>query len=311
MEIFHYDIRNLKKIKENGVNIVRKFEVFLMRVCMFPGQGSQKHGMGKSLFSKYPEYVKKSDEVLGYSIEELCLNPEKINYLNMTEYTQPALYLLNTLNYMEFLKDNHLPEYFIGHSLGEYNALQAARIIDFETGMRLVQKRGELMGRIKDGAMAAILNMPLLQIKQILAENNLSGIDIANINSNTEIVISGLKNELTKCTEILEKHGAYIIRLNVSGAFHSRYMEIILEEYKKILSKTKFAEPKIPVISNYSVCEYTKENALENLLLQIVKPVRWVDTIEYLKRKGCCDFIQIGSGRVLIKLCNNILNTPK
>ena len=100
MEIFHYDIRNLKKIKENGVNIVRKFEVFLMRVCMFPGQGSQKHGMGKSLFSKYPEYVKKSDEVLGYSIEELCLNPEKINYLNMTEYTQPALYLINTLNYM-------------------------------------------------------------------------------------------------------------------------------------------------------------------------------------------------------------------
>ena len=279
-----------------------------MKVCMFPGQGAQKTGMGKLLFNKYPEYIKKTDEILGYSIEELCLNPEKKDLLNKTEYTQPALYLVNTLSYMEFLENNSMPEYVIGHSLGEYNALQVAGVFDYETGLYLVKKRGELMGKIQDGGMMAVLNISLKKIKEILTVNNLTKVDIANINSKTETIISAPECELYKSADILEKYGAYVIRLNVSGAFHSRYMSIILEEYKNVLEKIYFMNSRIPVISNYSVNKYTKENTLENLLLQITNPVRWVETIEYLKKEGCDDFIQVGPGRVLSKLCNNILN---
>ncbi len=280
----------------------------MMKVCMFPGQGVQKTGMGKLLFNKYPEYVKKTDEILGYSIEELCLNPEKKSLLNKTEYTQPALYIVNSLSYMEFLENNSIPEYVIGHSLGEYNALQVAGVFDYETGLYLVKKRGELMGKIQDGGMMAVLNIPLQKIKEILAVNNLDKVDIANINSKTETIISAPECELSKSADILEKYGAYVVRLNVSGAFHSRYMSIILEEYKNVLEKTYFMNSRIPVISNYSVNKYTKENTLENLLLQITNPVRWVEIIEYLKKEGCDDFIQVGPGRVLSKLCNNIID---
>lgn len=280
----------------------------MMKACMFPGQGSQKIGMGKLLFDKYPEYVKKTDEILGYSIKELCLNPEKKSYLNKTEYTQPALYLVNTLSYMEFLENNSMPEYVIGHSLGEYNALQAAGVFDYETGLYLVKKRGELMGKIQGGGMMAVLNISLQKIQEILKVNNLSKVDIANINSKAETIISAPECELSKSADILERYGACIVRLNVSGAFHSRYMSIILEEYKKVLEKIQFMNSKISVISNYNVKSYTKDNALENLLLQITNPVRWVEIIEYLNQNGCDDFIQVGPGRVLKKLCNNILN---
>ncbi|MCQ4746055.1 ACP S-malonyltransferase [Blautia producta] len=280
-----------------------------MKVCMFPGQGSQRTGMGKHLFDKYPEYVRIADEILGYSVEELCLNPQKEHYLNRTEYTQPALYMVNALSYMDFLESNDLPEYIIGHSLGEYNALLAAGIIDYETGLYLVQKRGELMGKVRGGGMLAVLNMPLSSIREILRNNNLTQIDIANINSKTEIIISGPEYELTRSANVFEKLGAYIVKLNVSGPFHSRYMKVILEEYKKVLETISFVEGNIPVVSNCNVNKYTKYNTLENLLLQIINPVQWVDEIEYLKMKGCNTFIQVGPGRVLNKLCNNILNS--
>ena len=119
--------------------------------------------------------------------------------------------------------------------MGEYNALQVAGVFDYETGLYLVKKRGELMGKIQDGGMMAVLNIPLQKIKEILAVNNLDKVDIANINSKTETIISAPECELSKSADILEKYGAYVVRLNVSGAFHSRYMSIILEEYKNVL----------------------------------------------------------------------------
>lgn len=279
-----------------------------MKVCMFPGQGSQKIGMGKMLFNKYPEHVRKANEILGYSIEELCNDNEKANLLNKTEFTQPALYVVNALSYIEFLEHNDPPEYLIGHSLGEYNALQAAGVINYETGIQLVQKRGALMGKIKGGGMAAVLDISMSTIREVLKENNFTRIDVANMNSYKETIISAPEEEIAGATEALKKVGAYVIRLNVSGPFHSRYMGEILAEYEEILAKIHFLDPQIPVLSNCTAREYTKEKVMKNLLLQLTNSVRWTEMIEYLNKKGCYDYIQVGPGRVLTKLCNNILN---
>src|SRR5437016_3271015 len=112
------------------------------KVTMFPGQGSQSQGMGEDLFKEFPKYVESAGDVLGYDVAELCLT-NKDNLLNQTNYTQPAMFLVNFLYYQKYLKANKVPAYLIGHSLGEFNALNAAGVFDFETGLRIVQKRGE------------------------------------------------------------------------------------------------------------------------------------------------------------------------
>ena len=115
-----------------------------LNIILFPGQGSQFQGMGADLFKEFPETVAMANDVLGYDVAELCKsNPD--NLLNQTNYTQPALFLVNYLTYQNYLKSNTVPDYFLGHSLGEFNALNAAGVFDFETGLRIVQKRGELM----------------------------------------------------------------------------------------------------------------------------------------------------------------------
>src|ERR1700722_298171 len=130
-----------------------------MTTYMFPGQGSQVRGMGSTLFTEFQDYVQKADHILGYSIEKLCLE-DPDNLLNKTEYTQPALFTVSALSYIKKLKEtNTAPQYVIGHSLGEYNALFAAEVFDFETGLKLVQKRGALMSKASGGGMAAIVGL--------------------------------------------------------------------------------------------------------------------------------------------------------
>ena len=139
-----------------------------MKAYVFSGQGSQKVGMGDELFDKYPDLVSRADEILGYSIKELCLkDPE--NQLDQTQFTQPALYLYSCLNYLN-LSNNHkdIPDYLAGHSIGEYCALFAAKVFDFETGLKLIQFRGKLMSEVQDGAMAAVVGLTKDQIQKIL-----------------------------------------------------------------------------------------------------------------------------------------------
>ncbi|MGO4778772.1 acyltransferase domain-containing protein, partial [Lysobacter sp. 2RAB21] len=129
-----------------------------MKTYMFPGQGSQARGMGGDLFDAYPELTAKADAVLGYSIKELCLEDPR-RELGKTQFTQPALYVVNALSYYKRIQDTgETPDYLAGHSLGEFNALLAAECFDFETGLKLVKKRGELMSQATQGAMAAIVN---------------------------------------------------------------------------------------------------------------------------------------------------------
>jgi malonyl CoA-acyl carrier protein transacylase len=277
-----------------------------MKAYLFPGQGSQRKGMGENLFDEFPELTKKADKILGYSIKELCMN-DPDQKLSQTQYTQPALYVVNALSYQKKIKESGKQvDYLAGHSLGEYNALQAAGVVSFEEGLKLVKKRGELMSQAKNGGMAAILNSSDEKIKVILQEAGLATIDIANLNSPSQIVISGLRDDVNKAQPYFEKANAMFIPLNTSGAFHSRYMKEAETEYAKFVKKVKFSKPSIPVIANVTGNPYDLASVSKNLINQLSNCVKWTDSIMYMLAKGVVEFEELGVGDVLTKLTRAI-----
>jgi len=279
-----------------------------MKVYVFPGQGSQSIGMGKELFDNYREYCDQADEILGYSIKKLCLeDPKKV--LSNTAFTQPALYVVNALYYLKKIQEEPgAPDYLAGHSLGEYNALFAAGAFSFETGLQLVKKRGELMSKVSGGGMAAVLGINYSEIKKILSSFSLDAIDIANINSFTQIILSGPVEDLNKAEAIFEDKQIMFISLAVSAPFHSRYMKKITDEYELFLKKFTFNPLKIPVISNISARPYEEHAIIYNLKEQLSSSVQWLETIRYLQSKGEVRFEELGPGNVLKNINMNIMN---
>ncbi|CUB23666.1 Polyketide biosynthesis protein PksE [Bacillus subtilis] len=277
-----------------------------MKAYVFPGQGSQYKGMGSSLFDEFSTLTEQADDILGYSIKNLCLHDEN-QKLSQTEYTQPALFVVNALSYLKKVNETgKKPDFVAGHSLGEYNALFAADVFDFETGLLLVKKRGELMGKAAGGGMAAVIGFPVEKIKHLLKENSLP-VDIANHNSPTQIVISGLKSNILLAQPIFEKAGvAAFIPLKVSGAFHSRYMADAEREFSDFLEGVQLKPPTIPVISNVEAMPYGREDIEKNITMQITHQVKWTDSIRYLSAIGVQSIEEIGPGNVLTKLTQNI-----
>ena len=273
-----------------------------MKTYVFPGQGSQRKGMGENLFDEFPDQSKIADKILGYSVKELCLG-DPDHKLNQTQYTQPAMYVVNALSYQKKIRDDgRQPDFLAGHSLGEYNALHAAGVISFEAGLNLVKRRGELMSQARNGGMAAILNCSEKQTREILKDAKLTTIDIANLNSPSQIVISGLTEDVNRAQQYFEKADAMFIPLNTSGAFHSRYMKETEKEYEKIVRETKFSKPNIEVIANVTGKPYNLEEVPQNLINQLSNCVRWSDTIVYLLAQGEMEFEELGVGDVLTKL---------
>lgn len=237
-----------------------------MVTFVFPGQGSQRKGMGGKLFDEFKELTEAADEILGYSIKRLCLEDDG-SRLNLTQYTQPALYVVNALSYLKKIKETgKRPEFVAGHSLGEYNALLAAGGFDFATGLKLVKKRGELMGRATGGGMAAVIGLTEEEIMEILNRNQFRSIDIANLNTPFQIVISGPKADLDGAREIFEadQRVKMFIPLKTSGAFHSRYMEDAKREFETFISSFEFSELTIPVISNVRARPYQLSDLKQN-----------------------------------------------
>ena len=273
---------------------------------LFPGQGSQYKGMGGTLFDEFPRFVDQADDILGYSVKSFCLE-NRDNLLNHTQYTQPALYVVNVLAYQAKVKETgELPAYCAGHSLGEYNALYAAGALSFEYGLHLVKKRGELMSLAREGAMAAILNIEEHSLKQCLADNQLENIDIANYNSALQTVISGSKNDISRSKAPLEALGAHFHPLNTSGAFHSRYMADAKREFQQYIQPFSFYRLGCPVIANIHAGLYKQNAIADTLLQQITGSVRWKESMEYLLRQGVCRFEETGPGNVLTKLVKQI-----
>jgi malonyl CoA-acyl carrier protein transacylase len=275
---------------------------------MFPGQGSQSLGMGAGLFDRFPDWTAEADRVLGYSIRELCLD-DPAQQLTQTAFTQPALYVVNALTWRARQEDGqHAPAFVAGHSLGEYNALLAAGVFDFGTGLEMVKERGALMGRVSGGGMAAVIGLSPDRIQEVLAASEAGRrIDVANFNSLEQTVIAGPQADLAAVKPDFEAAGVKIFTpLNVSAPFHSRYMREPMDEYRRFLERFAFRTPAIPVISNVTAAPYPVDALRETLGRQIGHAVRWLDSVKYLLEQGATEFEEVGPGTVLTKLVARI-----
>ena len=285
-----------------------------MIAFVFPGQGSQKRGMGDGLFDEVREYrsvEKDVDALLGYSMRKLCIEDSE-NRLRSTQYTQPSLYVVNALYYYRALERGERPAYVAGHSLGEYNALLAAGVFDFLTGLRLVQKRGELMSRAQNGGMGAIVGLSADAVKTVIKDRELTAIDVANFNSPSQVVISGPADKIKLLGPVFEQAGAQMyMSLPVSAAFHSRYMVDAGKAFAEFLSPMSFGAPKIPVVANVTGQLYPNgaSDSVKVLLVdQITQSVQWTQSMRFLLQQGVSDIKEVGPGNVLTRLVQQIKN---
>lgn len=279
-----------------------------MKICLFPGQGSQSKGMGAELFDRYADWTAEADRVLGFSIRELCVDDPR-GELGFTQFTQPALYTVNALTYRARMDDGGVtPDFVAGHSLGEYNALLAAGVFDFTTGLRMVKRRGEIMGQVSGGGMAAVIGLEPIRIQEILDGTEAGRrIDVANFNSYDQTVIAGPKEDLAAVQAQFEaaEVRAYIT-LNVSAPFHSRYMREAQGLFAAFLQDIVFKTPAIPVISNVSAKPYEGDLVRQTLSEQIGNSVRWLESMVYLLGQPEPEFEEVGPGSVLTKLLAQI-----
>ncbi len=282
-----------------------------MTVYVFPGQGSQKIGMGETLFGAYPELLNQANEILGYDLAALCLN-DVDGQLNQTQFTQPALYVVNAMCYFDLMAQRpKVPNYVMGHSLGEYNALLAAGVFDFATGLRLVQERGRLMSLAKRGGMMAVIGLSTDAIQSILAHHaNDASWCIANYNSLMQSVISGPRESMDALQKAFEQSDAkMVVPLAVSGAFHSPLMQEASQQFKTFLQQFEYKNPKIPVIANTNAKPYEGESVVvEQLAHQMTQPVLWTDMVQSMLTKCETEFVEVGPGKVLSGLIRRIQN---
>lgn len=288
-----------------------------MKIYMFPGQGSQAKGMGGELFDRFQHLTDKADRILGYSVKELCLDDPR-DELGKTQFTQPALYVVNALSYYRKIEDGGArPDVLAGHSLGEFNALLAAECFDFETGLKLVQKRGELMGQVSGGAMAAVMNASREEIEARLKEHGLSNVYLANYNTPSQIVLSGLYEEIAQAEQIFTGGKLRYYPLATSGAFHSAFMREAMVQFRDYIQGFAFAAPRIPVIANVTARPYQPDTIVDTLSSQIASTVRWCESMQYLlaraiARGEALDFEELGNGDVLTRMAFTIKSqTPE
>lgn len=274
----------------------------MKRAYVFPGQGSQQVGMGGDYFDQFPELVSIVDSVLGYSIKELCLeDPNKC--LSQTRFTQPALYTVNALTYIAKTEDGlKKPDIVAGHSLGEFNALLAAGAFDFETGLKLVQKRGELMSLANEGGMLAVLGVDIAVVSNALEQLGKPDVQIANINSAQQTILSGNIQSLQQCAAHFESLGAKCVPLNVSAAFHSTFMREAREAFQAYLRGFQFRQLDMPVLANLTGLPYPTVNYQHILADQITGTVKWHDSVLWLLQNGIDEIEEVGPGLVLTKL---------
>lgn len=277
-----------------------------VKAYLFPGQGSQARGMGAQLFDRFPAMVRAADGVLGYSLKALCLE-DRQNQLQRTEYTQPALFAVEALDYLRLKEEGGVPPDFLaGHSLGEFAALFAAGVFDFETGLRLVQKRGALMSQAPAGGMAAVIGLSPAKVRSILANSGFGAIDIANDNAPSQTVVAGLKEDVAAAQKVFEAAGGRYVILNVGAAFHSRYMRPAQEQFTSFLKGFTFGTPSIPVLSNVTATPHEPSTIRERLIEQIASPVRWTESIVFLHNNAVSEYVEVGPGQVLTRLVDKI-----
>ena len=281
---------------------------------LFPGQGSQYVGMGKSLASKFEtarSIFHTADEVLGFSLTQLCFDGPA-DELQRTENTQPALLTVSIAACRVLQEQGLRPDCVAGHSLGEYSALVSAGGLDFADALRLVRKRGRYMQEAVPqgaGAMAALLKLPEGKLDSILKDAAQGEVvSAANLNSPDQIVIAGHAGAVNRAIELAKAAGARrAILLPVSAPFHCVLMKPAQERLAADLDATTFRDLTVPLVNNWQArFVQTAQEAREGLYQQVPNPVRWAQSIQQLSSAGVNRFIEVGAGNVLTGLLRNI-----
>ncbi len=282
---------------------------------LFPGQGSQFAGMGKSLAEGWPEARRifdTADEILGFSLSRLCFEGPEAE-LKLTENTQPALLAVSAAAHAVLQAQGVAVDYVAGHSLGEYSALVAARALSFEEALVLVRKRGQFMQNAVPagaGAMAALLKMPMERLDEILAQAAQGEVvSAANLNSPDQIVIAGHATAVNRAVELAKAAGARrAVILPVSAPFHCALMKPAQDRMRAELAAAAFHDLQTPLVNNWQAREVRgAADAREGLIEQIPNPVRWNESIDYLSSQGVERYIEVGPGAVLSGLLKSIL----
>ena len=283
----------------------------MSRAIVFPGQGSQIVGMAKDLYESYSEtrdLFKKANDILNYDLGEICFNGPQ-EKLNLSNFAQLGIFVssiafYNVLNTQQ--KDLEI-DYFAGHSLGEWTALNAAKYISFEDTLKILEARGRFMQEaceLNNGAMIAVINLDSNILEEITKE---SGCFIANYNSLQQTVLSGNITSIEKAKILSIDAGAKrVISLPVAGAFHSPLMSSAAKKMKDYISKIVFTDSNKPVLSNVTGYIHNFLDMKENMVKQITSSVKWVQIIKNLSNNGTKEVIECGPGRVLTGLIKRI-----
>jgi [acyl-carrier-protein] S-malonyltransferase len=282
-----------------------------MNAYIFPGQGAQFVGMGLDLYEKYPiaqALFEQANDILGFRITDIMFEgtPED---LKQTKVTQPAIFLHSVI-LSKVMGDAFQPDMVAGHSLGEFSALVANEVLNFEDGLKLVSQRALAMQKaceLQPSTMAAVLSLPDDVVERICAET--SGIVVAaNFNCPGQLVISGEVAAIEIACEKMKEAGARrALVLPVGGAFHSPLMEPAREELASAIENTVFSSPKCPIYQNVSTTAVVNaEEIKENLISQLTAPVKWTQSVQNMIKDGATLFTEVGPGKVLQGLVRKI-----
>ena len=274
---------------------------------IFPGQASQYSGMGRELMDSFSEaraVFSEADRALGFSIGRLCFEgtPEE---LQLTEIAQPAILTVSIAAYAVLSAQGVRPQFVTGHSLGEYSAIVAAAGLSLADAVGTVRKRGQYMQEavpVGQGAMAALLGMSLDSVESLCREAAQGQVLVsANLNSPVQIVIAGTAEAVQRAIHLAPKRGAKrAILLPVSAPFHCALMQPVRERLEKDLSQLRFRDLQCPLVTNAeAVAVHRGSEVAEALVRQVCAPVRWSETIQFLKEQGVRRFVEVGPGRVL------------
>ncbi len=282
-----------------------------MNAYIFPGQGAQFSGMGKTLYEKSKEaksLFEEANSILGFEITKTMFEGEAVD-LKKTKITQPAIFLHSVI-LAKCLGEKFNPEMVAGHSLGEFSALVASKALDFESGLKLVAQRAQAMQKaceISKGTMAAVLGLDNNIVENVCKEIN--GVVVsANYNCPGQLVISGTLTAINLACEALKEKGARrAIVLPVGGAFHSPLMEPAREELAVAIQNTEFKTPSCPIYQNTTAKAVMDINEIKvNLIAQLTSPVKWYQSVEQMINDGAKIFTEVGPGNVLQGLVRKI-----